>query len=215
MNKKAFLTTLPDFVEIQRASFCWFLSKGLSEELEKFSSITDLYKFVELNFFGQQYKIKRPKFDILESKRRNITYAVKIYVPVSITLLNSLDSQNSKINVFLGDLPLMTDRGTFLINGFERVIINQIIRSPGIYYKEEFSKTGNSIYSATLIPNRGSWLKFEIHEPKTSLKTLSKINSSLSVSIDKTDKIDIIKFLAILGISIDQMIGNLTYPKFF
>ena len=215
MNKKAFLTTLPDFVEIQRASFCWFLSKGLSEELGKFSSITDLYNFVELNFFGQQYKIKRPKYDILESKRRNITYAVKIYVPVSITLRNSLDSQISKTNVFLGDLPLMTDRGTFLINGFERVIINQIIRSPGIYYKEEFSKTGNSIYSATLIPNRGSWLKFEINESKTTLKPLSKVNSSLSVSIDKTDKIDVIKFLTILGISVDQMLGNLTYPKFF
>jgi DNA-directed RNA polymerase subunit beta len=215
MNKKAFLTTLPDFVEIQRASFCWFLSKGLSEELGKFSSITDLYNFVELNFFGQQYKIKRPKYNILESKRRNITYAVKIYVPVSITQRNSLDSQVSKINVFLGDLPLMTDRGTFLINGFERVIINQIIRSPGIYYKEEFSKIGNSIYSATLIPNRGSWLKFEINELKTTLKPFPKVNSSLSVSIDKTDKIDVIKFLTIIGISVDQMLGNLTYPKFF
>ena len=205
MNKKAFLTTLPDFVEIQRASFCWFLSKGLTEELEKFSSITDSYKFVELNFFGQQYKIKRPKYDILESKRRNISYSVKIYVPMSITVYNKsfFNIKNFKSNVFIGELPLMTDRGTFIINGCERVIINQIIRSPGIYYKEEFSKNGSSIYTATLIPNRGSWLKFEINKAK-----------SLIVSVDKADKIEIFKFFAILGITLDQVYPHLTYPKF-
>ena len=89
MNKKAFLTTLPDFVEIQRASFCWFLSKGLSEELEKFSSITDFANIIELNFFGQEYKIRKPKYDINESKRRDGTYAVRIYVPMSITVFNN------------------------------------------------------------------------------------------------------------------------------
>ena len=164
MNKKAFLTTLPDFVEIQRASFCWFLSKGLSQELEKFSSITDFANIIELNFFGQEYKIRKPKYDINESKRRDGTYAVRIYVPMSINVFNNdtLNKQNTKTNVFIGELPLMTDRGTFIINGCERVVINQIIRSPGIFYKEDFSKKGTPLYSAPLIPNRGSWLKFEI-----------------------------------------------------
>ena len=206
MNKKAFLTTLPDFVEIQRASFCWFLSKGLSEELEKFSSITDFANIIELNFFGQEYKIRKPKYDINESKRRDGTYAVRIYVPMSINVFNNetLNKQNTKTNVFIGELPLMTDRGTFIINGCERVVINQIIRSPGIFYKEDFSKKGTPLYSATLIPNRGSWLKFEIDKKKR-----------LMVSIDKTEKIDVIKFLKILDISITEILGSLTYPEFF
>ena len=206
MNKKAFLTTLPDFVEIQRASFCWFLSKGLSEELEKFSSITDFANIIELNFFGQEYKIRKPKYDINESKRRDGTYAVIIYVPMSITVFNNetLNKKNTKTNVFIGELPLITDRGTFIINGCERVVINQIIRSPGIYYKEDFTKKGTPLYSATLIPNRGSWLKFEIDKKK-----------SLTVSIDKTEKINIIKFFKVLDISIPEILSSLTYPEFF
>ena len=206
MNKKAFLTTLPDFVEIQRASFCWFLSKGLSEELEKFSSITDFANIIELNFFGQEYKIRKPKYDINESKRRDGTYAVRIYVPMSITVFNNetLNKKNTKTNVFIGELPLITDRGTFIINGCERVVINQIIRSPGIYYKEDFTKKGTPLYSATLIPNRGSWLKFEIDKKK-----------SLTVSIDKTEKINIIKFFKVLDISIPEILSSLTYPEFF
>jgi len=211
MNRKGFLTTLPDFAEIQRASFCWFLSKGLTEELEKFSSITNVFRFVELNFFGQQYKIKRPKYSQIESRRRNITYAIKLYVPMSINILYSNNvainsqinnSQKNKTNVFMGEIPLMTNRGTFIINGWERVIINQIIRCPGIYYKEEFLKNGCSVYTATLIPNRGSWLKFEIDKKK-----------DLNVSIDKTDKISIITFFEILGIKINQIIKNLTHPE--
>ncbi len=206
MNKKAFLTTLPDFVEIQRASFCWFLSKGLSEELEKFSSITDFANIIELNFFGQEYKIRKPKYDINESKRRDGTYAVRIYVPMSITVFNNetLNKKNTKTNVFIGELPLITDRGTFIINGCERVVINQIIRSPGIYYKEDFTKKGTPLYSATLIPNRGSWLKFEIDKKK-----------NLTVSIDKTEKINIIKFFKVLDISIPEILSSLTYPEFF
>jgi DNA-directed RNA polymerase subunit beta len=205
MNKKAFLTTLPDFVEIQRASFCWFLTEGLTEELSRFSSIKDLNKLIELNFFGEEYKIRNPKYDILESKRRNSTYAVRIYVPMAITIFDNknLKLQNNETHVFIGELPLMTDRGTFIINGCERVIINQIIRSPGVFFKEDFSKKGNSIYSATLIPNRGSWLKFEIDKKK-----------NLTVSVDKTDKISLTKFFHILGIEIDEIFGNLTYPKF-
>ena len=170
MNEKAFLTTLPDFVEIQRASFCWFLAKGLSEELEKFSTITDLYRNLELNFFGNEYKIRKPKYDIIETKRRDNTYAVRIYVPM-ILKLSDVDAEitnNFKTNVFIGELPLMTDRGTFIINGCERVIINQIIRSPGIYYKEEIAKQGQ-IFHATLIPNRGSWLKFGVDTSKKKM----------------------------------------------
>ena len=210
MNNKAFLTTLPDFVEIQRASFCWFLAKGIREELEKFSAITDLYNNTELNFYGQEYKIRKPKYDIVESKYRDTTYAIKIYVPMSLTSFNK-EIVNSELNIndkkktliFIGELPLMTDRGTFIINGCERVVINQIIRSPGIYYKEEVSKKGESIYSATLIPSRGSWLKFEIDR-----------KNNITVSIDKTEKISILKLFTNLDLSIKEVLANLTYPDF-
>ena len=207
MNKKAFLTTLPDFVEIQRASFCWFLAKGLSEELEKFSTITDLYRNLELNFFGNEYKIRKPKYDIIETKRRDNTYSVRIYVPMILKLsdVNDHITNDLKTNVFIGELPLMTDRGTFIINGCERVIINQIIRSPGIYYKEEIAKKGQ-IFHATLIPNRGSWLKFGVDT--------SKKKNVLTVSIDKTDRIDIVKFFNILDIDLNEIFNNLRYPEF-
>jgi DNA-directed RNA polymerase subunit beta len=125
---------------------------------------------------------------------------------MSITVFNNetLNKKNTKTNVFIGELPLITDRGTFIINGCERVVINQIIRSPGIYYKEDFTKKGTPLYSATLIPNRGSWLKFEIDKKK-----------SLTVSIDKTEKINIIKFFKVLDISIPEILSSLTYPEFF
>lgn len=207
MNKQAFLTTLPDFVEIQRASFCWFLLKGLSEELAKFSSITDLSNNIELNFFGQEYKLRRPKYGILEAKRRDNTYGVKIYVPMSITFFSDnsqyLTEKNPQTQAFIGELPLMTDRGTFIINGCERVVINQIIRSPGIYYKEDFLKTGQSLHSATLIPNRGSWLKFEIDKKK-----------ALTISIDKTEKIKAELFFNTLNLTNQEILGNFTYPEF-
>jgi DNA-directed RNA polymerase subunit beta len=184
MENKAFVTTLPDFVEIQRASFCWFLSKGLSEELENFSSITDFTNSIELTFFGYEYKIRKPKYSINEAKKRDSTFGVRIYVPMSISVFHKQPKGiNNRTNVSIGELPLMTDRGTFIINGCERVVINQIVRSPGIYYKETLAKKGEVLYSATLIPNRGSWLNFEIDKKK-----------QLAVSIDKTEKIEIDNF---------------------
>jgi len=201
MKKKAFLTTLPDFIEIQRASFCWFLEKGLSEELEKFPSITDLATNCDLNVFGQEYKIRKPKYSFMESKRRNTTYALKIYVPISVRFGNILST--NKINLVIGEVPLMTDAGVFLINGCERVVINQIIRSPGVYYNE-FAKKKTMLYSATVIPNRGSWLKFRIDEAK-----------QITVSLDNMDSIDIMEFLGTFKISYAEILNNLNYPEFF
>jgi len=175
--------------------------------LRKFSTITDLYRNLELNFFGNEYKIRKPKYNIIETKRRDTTYAVRIYVPMILRVWDVDDSitNDTKSKVFIGELPLMTDRGTFIINGCERVIINQIIRSPGVYYKKELAKKGEIFY-ATLIPNRGSWLKFGVET--------SKNKKLLTVSIDKTDRINIVKFFNILDIEIDEILNNLRYPEF-
>ena len=167
---------LPDLIEIQRASFRWFLEEGLIEELNSFSPITDYTGKLELHLLGQNYKLKQPKYDVDEAKRRDATYAVQMYVPTR--LINKETGEIKEQEVFIGDLPLMTARGTFIINGAERVIVNQIVRSPGVYYKSEIDKNGRRTYSASLIPNRGAWLKFETDR-----------NDLVWVRIDKTRKL--------------------------
>ena len=205
MKKNAFLTTLPDFVEVQRSSFCWFLSRGLTEELGNYSSITNFEKTIELSFLAKNFKLKKPKYDIFEARRRDSTYSVRLYVPLLVTLFDQANNKKTEEikNIYMGDFPLMTDRGTFIINGCERVIINQIIRSPGIYYKESFSKQGDSLYTATLIPSRGSWLKFEIDK-----------KGIVSVCIDKNEKVEITKFLKLFNISFEEAYESLNHPQF-
>ena len=193
---------LPDLVEIQRASFRWFLEEGLIEELDSFSPITDYTGKLELHFLGKNYKLKRPKYDVDEAKRRDASYAVQMYVPTR--LINKEDGTIKEQDVFIGDLPLMTDRGTFIINGAERVIVNQIVRSPGVYYKSETDKNGRRTYSASLIPNRGAWLKFETDK-----------NDLVWVRIDKTRKLSAQVLLKSLGLSDSEIFDALRHPEYF
>ncbi len=199
-NSPAFV--LPDLVEIQRASFRWFLKEGLIEELDSFSPITDYTGKLELHFVGKDFKLKRPKYDVDESKRRDSTYAVQMYVPTR--LINKETGEIKEQEVFIGDLPLMTDRGTFIINGAERVIVNQIVRSPGVYYKSETDKNGRRTYNASLIPNRGAWLKFETDK-----------NDLVWVRIDKTRKLSAQVLLKSLGLSTGEILDSLRHPDYF
>jgi DNA-directed RNA polymerase subunit beta len=194
--------TLPDLVEIQRSSFRWFLEEGLIEELNSFSPITDYTGKLELHFLGKNYKLKRPKYDVDEAKRRDSTYAVQMYVPTR--LINKETGEIKEQEVFIGDLPLMTDRGTFIINGAERVIVNQIVRSPGVYYKSETDKNGRRTYSASLIPNRGAWLKFETDK-----------NDLVWVRIDKTRKLSAQVLLKALGLSDNEIMDALRHPDYY
>lgn len=194
--------TLPDLIEIQRSSFRWFLEEGLIEELNSFSPITDYTGKLELHFLGKNYKLKRPKYDVDEAKRRDSTYAVQMYVPTR--LINKETGEIKEQEVFIGDLPLMTDRGTFIINGAERVIVNQIVRSPGVYYKSETDKNGRRTYSASLIPNRGAWLKFETDK-----------NNLVWVRIDKTRKLSAQVLLKALGLSDNEIMDVLRHPDYY
>ena len=193
---------LPDLIEIQRSSFRWFLEEGLIEELNSFSPITDYTGKLELHFLGNDYKLKEPKYSVEEAKRRDSTYAVQMYVPTR--LLNKETGDIKEQEVFIGDLPLMTDRGTFIINGAERVIVNQIVRSPGVYYKSEIDKNGRRTYSASLIPNRGAWLKFETDR-----------NDLVWVRIDKTRKLSAQVLLKALGLSDNEIFDALRHPEYF
>lgn len=193
---------LPDMVEIQRESFRWFLEEGLIEELDSFSPITDYTGKIELHFLAKDYKLKQPKYDVDEAKRRDSTYAVQMYVPTR--LINKETGEIKEQEVFIGDLPLMTDRGTFIINGAERVIVNQIVRSPGVYYKSETDKNGRRTYNASLIPNRGAWLKFETDK-----------NDLVWVRIDKTRKLSAQVLLKALGLTDGEIFDALRHPDYF
>ncbi len=196
------LFTIPDMIEIQRASFRWFLEEGLIEELESFSPISDYTGKLELHFIGKDYRLKRPRHDVDEAKRRDSTYAVQMYVLTR--LINKETGEIKDQEVFIGDLPLMTDRGTFIINGAERVIVNQIVRSPGVYYKSEVDKNGRRAYNASLIPNRGAWLKFETDK-----------NDLVWVRIDKTRKLSAYVLLKALGFSDNEILDGLRHPEYF
>nr|YP_009314320.1 RNA polymerase b-subunit [Liagora harveyana]SCW22574.1 RNA polymerase b-subunit [Liagora harveyana] len=218
-------STFPDLADIQIDSFRWFLAEGLSEVLNFFPIITDPTGKLELAFFGKDYKLKFPRYSVRKAKSRDRTYSAQIYVPSKLTRkdieifnqksnlanidhvtyqdVNSLYKKYKKRPVFIGDLPLMTNRGTFIIAGTERVIINQIIRSPGIYYKKELDKNDKHIFSASLISNRGSWLKFEIDA-----------KGQIWVRIDKTHKVNAYVFLRAIGLNQSEIKKGLSKYNF-
>jgi DNA-directed RNA polymerase subunit beta len=196
------VTYLPDLVEVQRASFKWFLEKGLIEELDSFSPITDYTGKLELHFIGTEYRLKRPRHDVEEAKRRDATFASQMYV--TCRLVNKETGEIKEQEVFIGELPLMTERGTFIINGAERVIVNQIVRSPGVYFKDEQDKNGRKTFNASLIPNRGAWLKFETDK-----------NDLLHVRVDKTRKINAHVLMRAIGLSDNDVLDKLRHPEYY
>ena len=195
-------TYLPDLVEVQRGSFKWFLEKGLIEELDSFSPITDYTGKLELHFVGSEYRLKRPRHDVEEAKRRDATFASQMYV--TCRLVNKETGEIKEQEVFIGELPLMTERGTFIINGAERVIVNQIVRSPGVYFKDDQDKNGRKTYNASLIPNRGAWLKFETDK-----------NDLLHVRVDKTRKINAHVLMRAIGLSDNDVLDKLRHPEYY
>ena len=196
------VTYLPDLVEVQRASFKWFLEKGLIEELESFSPITDYTGKLELHFIGSEYRLKRPRHDVEEAKRRDATFASQMYV--TCRLVNKETGEIKEQEVFIGELPLMTERGTFIINGAERVIVNQIVRSPGVYFKDEQDKNGRKTFNASVIPNRGAWLMFETDK-----------NDLLHVRVDKTRKINAHVLMRAIGLSDNDVLDKLRHPEYY
>ena len=202
LNQNIYKCLLPNLLEIQRVSFCWFLEKGLLQELENFAAIRDYLGELELSLSAKQYKIRRPKYSLAESKRRDTTYGIRIYVIAKLDYLTT--SEHKRGEVFLGDIPLMTNEGTFLVNGIERIIINQIVRSPGIYYKREASKQNTSIYTASLISNRGTWVKFEIDKDEL-----------VYVKVDKAKKLSGYVFFKALGLTDAEIFAGLDQPEYF
>ena len=203
IKKDVYKYLLPNLLETQRISFCWFLELGFIQELENFSAIRDYLDELELNLSAKFFKIRHPKYTLAEAKRRDTTYSVRVYTLVQLIYLNNL-SQTNENEVLLCDIPLMTNEGTFLVNGIERIIINQIVRSPGIYYKTDTDKQNFRHYTASLISNRGTWVKFEIDK-----------EDFIHVKIDKAKKISAYIFLKAVGLSDDQIFSQLKHPEYF
>ena len=183
---------MPNLIEVQKNSYNWFLTEGLKEVFKDVSGITDFNNNLVLDFVD--YKLDdKPNYSVSECKERDATYAAALRV--TARLLNKETGEIKESEVFMGDFPLMTASGTFVINGAERVIVSQLVRSPGVYYKMDYDRSGKELFSSTIIPNRGAWLEYE-----------NDVNDVFYVRIDKNRKIPITVFIRCLGLGTDQEI---------
>ncbi|MBE6845370.1 MAG: DNA-directed RNA polymerase subunit beta [Ruminococcus sp.] len=186
---------IPNLIEVQKNSYQWFKDEGLKEVFRDVSAITDYNGNLVLNFVD--YKIDdTPKYTIAECKERDVTYAAPLRV--TATLWNKETGDVKESEIFMGDFPLMTESGTFIINGAERVIVSQLVRSPGVYYSFEKDKTGKDLFKSTVIPNRGAWLEYEMDS-----------SDVVYVRIDKNRKIPLTTFIRAIGVSSDEEIFEL------
>lgn len=186
---------MPDLIDIQKQSYEWFLKSGLRDVLSDASPITDFSGNLLLEFVD--YRLEdETKYSIEEAKERNTSYSSRLQVQVR--LINRETGEIKEQEIFLGDLPVMTNSGTFLINGAERVIISQLVRSPGVYYASERDKSGKFLYSATVMPIRGTWLEYE-----------SDSSDMIYARVDRTRKVPITTLIRALGIESDQQIIDL------
>ncbi len=186
---------MPNLIEVQKDSYKWFLEEGLKEVFHDISPITDHSGHLVLEFFDYRLDYN-PKYTVEECKERDTKYAAPLRV--SVRLINTETGEIKEQEIFLGDFPLMTEQGTFIINGAERVIVSQLVRSPGIYYGFERDKTGKPLYNSTVIPYRGAWLEYETDS-----------NDVFSVRIDRTRKIPVTILIRAMGVQSNSEIIEL------
>jgi len=187
---------MPNLIEIQKNSYKWFVEEGLKEVFRDMSSITDYTGNLVLDFIDYRLD-EKPKYDVTECKARDTTYAAPLRV--TARLLNNETGEIKESEVFMGDFPLMTESGTFVINGAERTVVSQLVRSPGVYYDVTADvKTGKRLYTSTIIPNRGAWLEYE-----------SSMNDIVYVRIDKNRKIPVTVLIRSLGVETNEQITEL------
>ena len=186
---------MPDLLEVQKKSYAWLLEKGIPEVLRDVSPITDSQEKFSISFTGYRFDTTATKYTVEECKENDSNYAAPLYVTVQ--LKNNDTDVIAQKDVYMGDFPVMTRSGTFVINGAERVIISQICRSPGVYYAMDYDKSGKKLYSSTVIPYRGAWLEYETGP-----------DDVFAVRIDKNRKIPVTQLIRALGINSDEDIKN-------
>ncbi|WP_312524482.1 DNA-directed RNA polymerase subunit beta [Anaerospora sp.] len=187
---------MPNLIELQKNSYNWFLKEGLQEIFRDISPIQDFTGNLVLSF--ENFTLGEPKYHVEECKERDVTYSAPLRV--NVRLINRETGEIKEQEVFMGDFPLMTTNGTFIINGAERVIVSQLVRSPGVYYGETIDTTGKKLYNATVIPNRGAWLELE-----------TDANDVISVRVDRTRKLPATVLIRALGWASNGSILELFY----
>ena len=186
---------MPNLIQVQKDSYNWFIEEGLGEVLKDISPIIDYTGNLVLEFFDY-YMEKKTKYTQEEAKERDATYSTRLHVKVR--LINRETGEIKEQEIYLGDFPLMTESGTFIINGAERVVVSQLVRSPGCYYATDFDKTGKKIYNATVMPIRGAWIEYETDS-----------SDIINVRVDRTRKLPVTSLLRAIGIESDQDIIEL------
>ena len=187
---------MPNLIKVQKDSYDWFVEEGLGEVLKDISPIEDYSGNLVLEFFDY-YMEEKTKYTLEEAKERDATYATRLHVKVR--LINRETGEIKEQEIYLGDFPLMTNSGTFVINGAERVVVSQLVRSPGCYYAEEFdTKTGKRTYTSTVMPLRGAWIEYETDG-----------NDIFYVRVDRTRKLPVTSLLRAIGIISDDQIREL------
>ena len=186
---------IPNLIQVQKDSYDWFVNEGLGEVLKDISPIEDYTGNLVLEFFDY-YMEKETKYSLEEAKERDTTYSTRLHVKVR--LINRETGEIKEQEIYLGDFPLMTDSGTFVINGAERVVVSQLVRSPGCYYESDYDKTGKKLYKATVMPIRGAWLEYETDG-----------NDVFYVRIDRTRKLPVTTLLRAIGLATDEQITAL------
>ena len=186
---------IPNLIKVQKDSYDWFIQEGLGEVLKDISPIVDYSGNLVLEFLDY-YMEEKTKYTEEEAKERDATYATRLHVKVR--LINRETGEIKEQEIYLGDFPVMTDSGTFIINGAERVVVSQLVRSPGCYYATEFDKSGKRIYTSTVMPIRGAWLEYETDG-----------NDIFYARVDRTRKIPVTTLLRALGIVTDEQISEL------
>ena len=186
---------MPNLIEVQKDSYDWFVKEGLGEVLKDISPIVDYSGNLVLEFFDY-YMEEKTKYSLEEAKERDATYSTRLHVKVR--LINRETGEIKEQEIYLGDFPLMTDSGTFVINGAERVVVSQLVRSPGCYYESDYDKAGKKLYKATVMPIRGAWLEYETDS-----------NDIFYVRIDRTRKLPVTVLLRAIGLVTDDQIVEL------
>ncbi len=186
---------MPNLIDVQKSSYDWFIKEGLREAFDDISPITDYSGNLSMDFVDYEFCKDEAKYSIEECKARDATYAAPLKVKVRLRNSENPENDIKEHEIFMGDLPIMTDTGTFVINGAERVIVSQLVRSPGIYYGIDHDKLGKRLFSCTVIPNRGAWLEYE-----------TDANDVFYVRVDRTRKVPITVLIRALGIGSNQEI---------
>ncbi len=194
-QRKQDVIEMPNLIDVQKSSYDWFINEGLKEAFADISPITDYSGNLSMDFVGYEFAKGEAKYSIEECKARDATYAAPLKVKVRLRNSENPEEDIKEHEIFMGDLPIMTDTGTFVINGAERVIVSQLVRSPGIYYGIDHDKLGKELFSCTVIPNRGAWLEYE-----------TDANDIFYVRVDRTRKVPITVLIRALGIGSNEEI---------